>query len=151
VALVRGEPPPQARAPLPFTLAPTPAPVLMLGPLILRFDAPPPAPPLRAVRQAAVALEACAKATTVRHPVAPRDPTPPRDPTTPRDPTAVDARLLVTDAGAVARFEATSTTEGSEPLLRCLAKTTWTPPNGRLSRVDLRFYVAASGEVSLAP
>jgi hypothetical protein len=151
VALVRGEPHPEAPAPLPLTLAPTLVPVLVLGPLILRFDAPPPAPPLRAVRQAAVALEACAKATTPRDAATPRGATTPRDAATPRGATALDAHLLVTGGGAIARFDATTTAEGSEALLRCLAKAIWAPANGRLSRVDLRFYVAASGEVSLAP
>ena len=70
--------------------------------------------------------------------------------TSPPAPIVVDARLLATDAGDLAGFDASSASPASAPLLNCIAKSAWAPANGRLSRIDLRLSVAPSGQVSIA-
>jgi hypothetical protein len=62
----------------------------------------------------------------------------------------VEARMLVSATGEIARLEVSGARD-SEGIARCANGVAWPETHGRLSRVDVRFSVAADGKVTVAP
>jgi len=129
VALILGAPPAAQRPPLPMQVQAMDAPNVA-GPIVLRLVMSAPGPAFRAVRSAMRVFESCASASA-----------PPSDVT-------IDARLLVSDTGDVARLVASG---DSAPIVSCVNKASWPETHGKLSRVDVRVSIAKDGKVSVAP